>query len=148
MRRLAPLAIPLVAIALAGCGGDDGLYGGGEETTATPTTAAMSDEQRIEIAIEGALASGDPKLACERFVTEHYLRTTYGDRTACVQGQAPGSAAKSVKISGIAVDGESAKAVAVPKGGPSSGDRLRVTLVREGDAWKVDALRSNAPVGP
>lgn len=146
MRRLILLTALLVAI--VGCGGDDGVYGGGEETTATTATAARSDEAQIETTIEGVLVSGDPKLACGQLVTQAYLSETYGDKTACEQSQAPGSHAKSVKVSGIEVAGEKAKAVAVPKGGPSSGDRLRIQLVLEDGTWKVDSLRSNAPVGP
>jgi hypothetical protein len=36
----------------------------------------------------------------------------------------------------------------VPKGGVYSGEKLTVTMVKEGDDWKIDAVKSNAPVGP
>ena len=39
-----------------------------------------------------------------------------------------------------------ATARAVPSGGPSDGERIKVELVRRGGVWKVDSLRSNAPV--
>jgi hypothetical protein len=153
--------VTVLFLAIGGCGGDDGDDNGGGEaatvasetaaqtqpaSTATPASA-QSDEQLIRAAIEGALASGDPARACERFVTEAYVVTTYGDRAGC-DAAVPSGAARSVKVSAIAVSGDTATAVAVPSGGPSTGERLDVSLVREGDVWKVDALRSNVPVGP
>lgn len=156
-------AVALVAaslIAVAGCGGDDD---GGEPepapvTTGTapptqsaptqPATTGESDEQLIRAAIEGALASGDPSRACDRSVTQAYVVSVYGDRAGCDAAQASGGAAKSVRASGIAISGDEATAVAVPAGGPSNGESLDVSLVREGETWKVDSLRSDIPVGP
>jgi hypothetical protein len=147
MRFLIAL-LAVIALAFAGCGGDDGLYGGGDETTATPAAPAASDENAVREALEGALVADDPKLACDRFVTDAYLQDNYGDRTACIQSLGSGSRARSVDVSKINVQGDAASAVAVPSGGPTSGDRLMATLIREGEEWKVDSLRSNAPVGP
>ena len=48
----------------------------------------------------------------------------------------------------MAVDGDRATARAIPRGGPSSGETITVRLVKTGGVWKVDSLRSNAPVGP
>jgi hypothetical protein len=53
-----------------------------------------------------------------------------------------------VEVSEVRIDGDAAKALAVPTGGPSDGERIRVELVRGGGVWKIDSLRSNAPVGP
>jgi hypothetical protein len=146
--RLIACLLTVAALALAGCGGDDGLYGGGDETTATPPAPGISDEDAVREALEGALVSDDPKLACDRFVTDAYLQDNYGDRAACEQSLAPGSRAKSVKVSKIEVERNAATAIAVPSGGPTSGDRLDATLIRQGGGWKVDSLRSDAPVGP
>jgi hypothetical protein len=35
-----------------------------------------------------------------------------------------------------------------PSGGVYDGERITVSLVREGGEWKIDALHSNVPVGP
>jgi hypothetical protein len=149
------------ALVLGGCGGDDdgeSAPTAGVETTPTvsapparqqPTDQGPSDEQLIRSAIEAVLASGDPAAACDQFATEAFVRMAYGDRAGCEAALAsPGGAARSVEVSEIAISGESATAVAVPSGGPSSGERLEVAVVREGGTWKVDALRSNVPVGP
>jgi hypothetical protein len=41
-----------------------------------------------------------------------------------------------------------AAAKVVPKGGLYDGDKITVSLVKEDGTWKVDSLKSNAPVGP
>ena len=145
MRRFVLLAALLAA--LAGCGDDDGAPDGGDAVQ-TATAPEPSDEFRIRSTIDGVLTTGDPTLVCERLVTPRYVRDTYGDRTACRQSQTPDSGAKGLRVTDIEVSGDKATAIAIPKGGPTSGVRLRVALVRAGDEWKVDSLRSNAPVGP
>ena len=148
-----PLACLLVALALglAGCGGDDEPDGGAAGTTPTGAETSAptpSDEDKIRATLEGVLASGEPALACDRLVTPRYVRDNYGDVAGCRQSQGPGAAAKRIKIIEIQVTGDEATAVALPTGGPSSGVRLRATLVREGRDWKLDRLSSNAPPGP
>jgi hypothetical protein len=109
---------------------------------------APRDEDSVRAAIEAALASGDPAQACERYVTEHFVRIAYGDREGCAQAQAAGAAARSASVENIEVSGDTADALAVPSGGPSDGEHLEVSLVREGGAWKLDAVRSDVPVAP
>jgi hypothetical protein len=36
----------------------------------------------------------------------------------------------------------------VPHGGVYDGEKLTVSLIKEDQDWKVDSLKSNAPVGP
>ena len=38
--------------------------------------------------------------------------------------------------------------VAVPEGGPSSGEKLEISLVLDHGAWRIAAIHSNVPVGP
>jgi hypothetical protein len=159
-----------VVVALAGCGGDEEpateTAGRGPELPATapnrdargvaagttagrrPELPSLSPQAGIDLAIKAVLASGVPGLACERHSTERYVGTTFGGRRGCVQSTVPASAASAVEVSKVRIDGDEARAVAVPDGGPSSGERIRVELVRTGGVWKVDTLRSNAPVGP
>jgi hypothetical protein len=171
-------ALAAAMLALGGCGGGSGdsvssgtrpLDTGSSTTkTAPPTTGQTTvpshpgtasvivpgdPEKAIGEAIEAVLAPRPPgpssaQTACGFYVTDRYLQTTYGTRQGCVDAFVPGSAADSVKISAIVVSGESATARAVPRGGPSSGETITVRLVRAGSIWKVDSLRSNAPVGP
>ncbi len=106
----------------------------------------LSPEEAIRRAIEGFLASGDAALVCRRTVTDRFLREAYGDRRGCEDAQGAGSAARSVDIKQI--DVESGRAVAVPKGGPSGGDRLEIELARDGGEWMIDRIASDVPVGP
>jgi len=166
----AALAVAVITAALAGCGGD-----GSTSTTAgagpTSKTAQTSTPESTKTSTEGGgtggitrekprripynavagtvLTSTKPALVCRRLVTQHYLRTAYGDRQGCVQAQVPGSAAKGVRSRhGGSTGPGSATLTMVPSGGPYDGERVKVSLVLENGAWKVDALHANIPVGP
>ncbi len=166
------LACAAVVIPFAGCGGS------GDDTTAGATTGAtdatvpappgantgeegggasggtggsaseLTPEQQVDYAIKGVLASGVPGLACEQLATEKYVKDTFGSRKGCIKSTVPGSAATYLETSKIEINGDEATAVARPTGGPSNGETIQVSLVREGGTWKVDSLKSNAPVGP
>ena len=162
-----------LGLGLAGCGSDDD--GGGEagapairersgveSAQPAPNGAAkgkvgkakksagssLPPAAQVDLAIKAVLASGVPGLACDRHATERYLESSFGGRGGCVRSTVPPSAATSVEVSEVRIDGDAAKALAVPTGGPSDGERIRVELVRGGGVWKIDSLRSNAPVGP
>ena len=123
---------------------------GGGATTTTPggQGAPVDPKQAITSAIDAVLASGDPALACERYATAKYVGTTFGSRGGCVHSTVPASAADSVEVSAIRISGTTAKATAVPSGGPSDGEKISVDLVNADGVWKVDSLQSNVPVGP
>lgn len=172
-RARAAAALALVATILAGCGGDGssgttaapgvtapapsvaGQAGSGPSasTPATngrvnPTEIPLSPARQVPYSLRAVLTSADPVKACKEFVTPQFVKTTYGNRQGCVQAQVPASAADSVAVSKVVVHGRSATAVAVPSGGPSDGERISAHLLVEGSVWKVNTLRSNAPVGP
>ena len=159
MRMMIVAVTGALALTAAGCGGGD------DTTTSTPTTTgaststnttdqaggkskAPSDEQQIRNTVEELLTSTDPKQVCEALVTPNYVKDSFGSLKGCERAAVPGSAARSVKVSGIEVMPGGGTAKAVPKGGPSDGETLTVTLSFASGGWKVDRLRSNAPVGP
>jgi hypothetical protein len=126
-------------------------------TTTSPRGASAGQAaQRLTIpeVVEAVLTSSDPAQVCStRYVTQHYLSAAYGGKQGCVQAQDPKSAASSVQVSqSIQLDGAAppvqATAKAVPKGGIYDGENLTVSLVKEDGTWKIDGLKSNAPVGP
>jgi hypothetical protein len=160
-------AAALVVALLTGCGGGSGDTGstdvgvttaGTDTVSATDATApppaaptagaARSDESLIRGATAAVFASGDPAAACEKYATPAYVASAYGDLSGCRAAQQAGAAAKRVAVSGVAIDGDSATAVAVPGGGPSDGEKIELTLVKDGAIWKVDSARANVPVGP
>jgi hypothetical protein len=171
--RVAVLAtVAATASAFAGCGGgSDGtgtnstttsaqaLGGTGSQRTTPPQVRGVhrlehrlnrkSKGGTISEAVDAVFESGDPDKACaSRYVTEHYLSAAYGGRSGCVQAQARGTAARYVHLAAEAQSGTKVIVKAVPHGGLYDGERLTVTLVKEGDAWKIDSLKSNEPVGP
>src|SRR3954452_12740850 len=117
-------------------------------TTESDPVAQLSPEQQVDYAIKGVLASGVPGLACGRFASENYVKTTFGGRAGCRKSTVPASAATYVEVTKIEIDGSKASAEAKPTGGPSDGEEITVTLVRQDGTWMVDSLKSNAPVGP
>jgi hypothetical protein len=96
-------------------------------------------------------------------VTKRYLRVAYGGRQGCVQAQAPGSAARSLRdfhatINDVATGGVlTADVTVVPVGGPYDGEKVEVFLVGHvGDSqreflrggWRINQLEASVPVGP
>jgi hypothetical protein len=161
------LAVAIVVAALAGCGGN----GDGDDTAGSPptegTTVAQGQTSTTtttsgghggalsrnpvkdpRAAVEAVLASGDPGNACAKYVTDHYLSVAYGGRLGCIQAQSPASAADRLDFKSVRVDGDRATGVVVPSGGPYDGERVIVSLVRDGRRWAVDELNANVPVGP
>jgi hypothetical protein len=93
-----------------------------------------------------ALSSKDP-MVCFLY-TSRQLRKSYGSAAGCRSAVSSGGRARSVEIVSTHPEGRYALVVAVPQGGPSSGERLTLSLVRQGGRWRLDSIHSNAPVGP
>jgi hypothetical protein len=169
---LAAALIALLVLAAAGCGG------GGSSSTSTSTgatgasgatgiqresTSAQSQHpggptpqrhegRNIPDTISLVLAPkgpGFPK-GCGPLVTPRYVEAAYGSVSGCLQAVKSGGVASAVEVHGIYVNQSAgtAKAYATPTGGPNDGEKLTVELVQERGVWKVDSIKSNAPVGP
>jgi hypothetical protein len=178
------LAVAIAAGVVSGCGGD------GDDTAGPPPTKSTTAAQRTTSSptkttpsggggrqwgrlgdphtpVEAVLTSSDPADTCGRFVTKHYLEIAYGGKQGCVQAQAPGSAARSLRdfrvaINHVASNGTlTADATVVPVGGPYDGEKVEVFLVGHLDrqaldgqgellrsGWRIFQLEANVPVGP
>jgi hypothetical protein len=165
---IALAAAIVVAFPLTGCGDDGEGESAGATTTSpqaststSPTTTGGNGgdaivieraglEKQVRRAVEAVLTSGDPADACGRYVTRRYLKAAYGGRQGCVQAQGPGSAASSLRSfsAQLGQAAGTARAVAVPVGGPYDGVKVEVSLIQGGPGYEVDALRSDIPVGP
>ena len=130
-----------------------------KSTTTTSITGGSNSgnagqQLTIREVVEAVLTSSDPAKTCStNYVTQHYLSTAYGGKQGCVQAQNPKQAASSVRVQEVInVDTASppthATAKALPKGGVYAREKLTVSLVKEDGSWKIDSLKSNAPVGP
>jgi hypothetical protein len=165
----------LAAAAIAGCGGGGSSStttptttsaGGSSSTTPAKgtTTGTVSASpfggdgggaakgHSVSDVLDAVLTSGEPDKACGTdYVTEDYLSKAYGGEQGCVQAQTAGSATKSVDIEGlVGGSGQAGTATVkvVPKGGVYDGEKITVSLVKDGQDWKIDSVKSNAPVGP
>ena len=179
MRRiLMPLTVAAFLLA-GGCGGDDSSEPTtvSLSSTSLSVSAPTTDESTAPVApddsagdpeaaddpgadrprsIEDVVtavmtASETPEVICDQLVTEAYVRTAYGDRAGCVAAQAPGALADSVEISDVKADSGSAKATAIPTGGPYDGHDVVVELIPATDledAWVVNSLVAHVPAGP
>ena len=91
-----------------------------------------------------------PDLACGRYVDPVLRRSIFGSRQRLRRTRRSRPAPpNSVKVTEIEIAGDTATAEGVPdRRALGRRDDRRSKLVREGGIWKVDSLRSNAPVGP
>jgi hypothetical protein len=129
---LVVLAIPLTIAACGGDDDDDGGDGGG-------------DQDEITAAIETATTGTDPgkctTVMTQQFVEQVTFETGPTAVGLCREGTAPATPADSVDVANIEVDGDTATAeVAVTGGGRLDGQTIVVSLVKEGDQWKLDHL--------
>jgi hypothetical protein len=124
--------------ATGGDGGGDDDGGGGEP-------AAGEDP---EGALEAFFTSGDPDVACGEVVTEDLVAENYGDERGCRQAQVPGAVADSIEVKELEVDGDSAQAVVVPRGGPNDGFDHDVTLTNVDGLWMLESIDADIPAGP
>jgi hypothetical protein len=186
MRR-AELAAALLATAtLTACGGSSGGTTGASRpasglgstapstststaagTPATPSKRATRGHQppcsycgagrHPAAAAKAVLTASDPIAACGVLATPRYLKTAYGGRGGCVAAIRGGAAAHSARVVAARRSHGMALVIAIPSGGPSSGERLRVSMVHESaplasgrtpPLWRVESIRSNAKVGP
>jgi hypothetical protein len=159
MRRC--LLLLSAALLLASCGGDDGGSTSATGMASSTTTSAGASSTTTSAKKEGdhptLERAGNPRFtletvlvrgACGNYVTDHFVEVAYGTEQACEQATKAGGTASSIDVRSLETNGDTATATVIPKGGPSSGDKLTVELVNEGGIWKIDSLKSDAPVGP
>ena len=166
---VAALATALLTAAFAGCGG-----GGSESSTSTSasvsttrstsaqtpsmssttisTTATVKEANHPPTpaaAVRLLLLSSTPQTACSSdVVTQHYLRAAYGGRGACSKAVSSKNAAKSLGAVGTRITGGTVMVTVHPVGGIYDGEKITVSLIKNGAGWQVDGIKSNAPVGP
>jgi hypothetical protein len=128
----AALAVLVVAsLSLAACGGSD-------------DSGSSDDQAQIKQAIDAAATSGDPT-ACTKYQTLKFTEQTSGGQgQAAVQScekDAKNTAADSIDVSDIEVDGDSATATGHATGSIFDGQTIEVALVKENGQWKLDEFK-------
>jgi hypothetical protein len=142
----------LLAIPLAGCGEKSEPATTGPvvaqstspidgSTTTTTTTPQRSDEQLATSAALAYLTSTDSAAVCDDGITPELLKQAYGDRDGCIAGRKPASLATSATFGKVTVRGATASVAARAKGGQyGSGKNLTLTVVRDGETWRVSKV--------
>ena len=129
--RLTILAAVAVAatLTLAACGGDDD---GGSD-----------DEADITEAIETSATTADPANCTElqtQAFTEQTEFATGEEAIASCEEEQEDNQADSVSVENVEVDGDTATAEVAVTGSGLDGQTLGVSLVKEGDQWKLDSF--------
>ena len=126
---LAAVAVT-AALTLAACGGDD-------------DDGGSDDEADITEAIEVSATSDDPANCTElqtQAFTEQTEFATGDEAIASCEEVEEDDTAESVEVSNIEVDGDTATAEVAVTGGGLDGQTLGLSLVKEGDQWKLDSF--------
>jgi hypothetical protein len=124
-------AIAVLALLAPGCGDDDG-----------------DDEQEVREVVEEVFTSNDPEI-CGR-LTQNLLDQTSSQQgeealADCEEQVQEGEPPDSVEVGNVSAEGDEASATFSISGGDLEGGAGEVTLVREGDQWKVDAIALGGP---
>ncbi len=129
MGRFAAVAA-VAALGVAGCGGGD----------------SGSDDQAakdIKAVVLLARTSDDPQVECVDTVTENFVNTIYKNVEACKKAEAKSNDSdkpKDVKLTGLKVDGDTAKGDIELVGGDNNGAKGELGFAKEDGKWKVDSL--------
>jgi hypothetical protein len=114
------------ALFLAACGGGE------------------SEEDKVVSAIETSATSSDPS-ACTEFATENFNEQITGQKgeaavKECEKDAEEEETSESADVSNVEVEGSTATADVALTGGSFGGQTLAVSLVKEGDQWKVNEV--------
>lgn len=144
-------ALAALGLVAGGCGEKSEPPTTGKVITQRTTTDNGADDlAAAQAAADAFLASPNAAAVCDKGITPKLLKRAYGDRKGCLKARKPASLAKDVRItaSKLGADG-TATVIASAEGGVyGKGEKLTMTVVRDGGAWRVDTVKSNAKVGP
>jgi hypothetical protein len=137
-----PILLVVAAFPLAGCGGDDDT-----DTAAVETSASGgSDEEQITDVIVTVSTTTSRRncteLETRRFAEQNAAKTGQAAIEDCATNDPGESDADSVDVSNVEVSGDSATAEVAVHGSPFDGQTIAVSLVKEGDQWKLDHVDS------
>jgi hypothetical protein len=119
-----------------------------EEICNESLRAVISPCEAVNLVLTKA---GSPQAACKLFVTKRFVAQSYGSTRNCLASRVRGGVAQRAYVKLKNRSGRSARAVALPSGGPNDGEHVSVELVEDkgdGTVWRVDGLTADVPVGP
>lgn len=107
-------------------------------------SSGNGDESQIEEAIETSATSTDPA-DCKKLETQGFMEQTTQSSgteavTRCEKQATEEKGSEAATASNVEVEGSKATADVAISGGSFDGQTVEVTLVKEGDQWKLDEL--------
>lgn len=156
-KRISPLLACLaLGASLAACGEKEepattGALVTTQSTTGSTTTTTPYKTILQPMAVANLFLTGKPAGSidiCSEGMTPQFLRKSYGGRPGCLASRRPNALATASMLGNASARAGRWAIPARPKGGTYDGDKLTITVVKTDGAWKIDGLRSNAPVGP
>jgi len=137
-----PVLLIVALFPLAGCGGGDDTDTGAADTSAT----GGGDEAQITDVITTAATTTSRdncvNLETTRFVEQNAAKTGQAAIQDCETNDPGETDADSVDVTNIQVSGDTATADVAITGSTFDGQTLSVSLVKEGDQWKLDHFDS------
>jgi len=121
--------------------------GGGAESEPLQPGSGPGAASAVIAAAAVLTREGTPEQACGSFVTDAFIRTSYGGEENCIAARRDEALARSISV-GPGDDEDSTRIVVVPKGGPYDGVRVEVDLLEEDRGFRVDRLVADVPAGP
>lgn len=119
-------------------------------TQSTTAQDGAADLAAAQAAADAFLASPNAAAVCDKGITPKLLKRAYGDRKGCLKARKPAALAKDVRITAakLGPDGTATVVASAAGGVYGKGEKLTMTVVRDGGRWRVDVVKSNAKVGP
>jgi hypothetical protein len=107
-------------------------------------SSGNSDEDQIVEAIETSATSTNPA-DCSKFSTQAFMEQSTSETgqkavKSCEEDASKPNNAESVDVSEVEVEGSKATADGAVTGGSFDGQTVTISLVKEGDQWKLDQI--------
>ena len=107
-------------------------------------SSGSSDEDQIVEAIETSATSTNPA-DCSKFSTQAFMEQSTSETgqkavKSCEEEASESDNAESVDVSEVEVEGSKATADAAVTGSSLGGQTVTISLVKEGDQWKLDQI--------
>ncbi len=133
-------ACAAVAISAAGCGEKEEPATTGPVVTQSTTTTPIAVARTPSTTVKQFLTSPDAQMVCSELLTPSFVRKQYKGTKGCIAARKPSDLADRNPRLIVKRKGATATVVAKPRGGRYDGKTLQLTVLQQGNAFRIDAL--------
>jgi hypothetical protein len=138
-------ACAALAVSASGCGEKQEPATTGpvvtQSTTATTTTTTPTTTGSPSATVTQFLTAADAERVCDELLTPAFVRKEYKGRKGCIAARKPSDLAdRNPKLVVTKRTDSAAIVVAKPRGGRYDGRTLQVTVLQQGNAFRINAL--------